>query len=276
MAAMILTLYVAAVGTLTFANSRTSNASVGFSWWQPQMLLLVSGGTIAIITMGSLYKTMQLRSGGAGVAEQLGGRRLQGNSRDPLERRLWKVVEEMALAAGTTVPPVYLLDNEPGINAFAAGFTPGDAVIGVNRGTVENLSRDELQGVIAHEFSHILNGDRQRLPVEQSARERRRADHRARVGDDRHRLRGLVFRQVDQGRRLAAARISGGRVGRSVYSQSGRHRRSAQEDRRTVRWLADGIRGSRKRQSLVLRQLSPIAFSGTRDAPAVGQTNSMH
>lgn len=158
-AAMILTLYVAAVGTLTFANSRTSDPSVGVSWWQPQMLLLVAGGTIAIIAMGSLYKTAQLRSGGAGVAEQLGGRRLQGNSRDPLERRLLNVVEEMALAAGTTVPPVYLLDNEPGINAFAAGFTPGDAVIGVNRGTVEHLSRDELQGVIAHEFSHILNGD---------------------------------------------------------------------------------------------------------------------
>ena len=156
---MILTLYVAAVGTLTFANSRTSNASAGFNWWQPQILLLVAGGTVAIVTLGSLYKTMQLRSGGAGIAEQLGGRRLQGNSRDPLERRLLNVVEEMALAAGTTVPPVYLLDNEPGINAFAAGFTPGDAVIGVNRGTVEQLSRDELQGVIAHEFSHILNGD---------------------------------------------------------------------------------------------------------------------
>jgi len=158
-ALMILTLYVVAVGTLTFANSRGDNASVGLSWWQPDILLLVSGGTIAIITLGSLYKTMQLRAGGAGIAEQLGGRRLQGNSRDPLERRLLNVVEEMALAAGTTVPPVFLLDNEPGINAFAAGFTPGDAVIGVNRGTLEHLSRDELQGVIAHEFSHILNGD---------------------------------------------------------------------------------------------------------------------
>ena len=65
----------------------------------------------------------------------------------------------MALAAGTPVPPVYMLDNEPGINAFAAGYTVDDAVIGINRGTVEQLTRDELQGVIAHEFSHILNGD---------------------------------------------------------------------------------------------------------------------
>ncbi len=157
-AMMILTLYIVAVGTLTFANTQQGREQ-GISWWQPQILLVVAGGTIAIITMGSLYKTMQLRAGGAGIAEQLGGRRLQGNSRDPLERRLLNVVEEMALAAGTTVPPVYLLDNEPGINAFAAGFTPGDAVIGVNRGTVEHLTRDELQGVIAHEFSHILNGD---------------------------------------------------------------------------------------------------------------------
>jgi Zn-dependent protease with chaperone function len=156
---MILTLYVATVGTLTFANAKGGNASGDVNWWQPKTLLLVAGGTLAIITLGSLYKTFQLRAGGVGIAEQLGGRRLHGNSRDPLERRLLNVVEEMALAAGTPVPPVYLLDNEPGINAFAAGFTPGDAVIGVNRGTVEHLSRDELQGVIAHEFSHILNGD---------------------------------------------------------------------------------------------------------------------
>lgn len=156
---MILTLYIAVVGTLSFASVQQGNAPGSFRWWQPEIFLLVIGGTITIITIGSLYKTMQLHGGGAAVAEQLGGRHLQGNSRDPLEQRLLNVVEEMALAAGTSVPAVYLLDNEPGINAFAAGFTPGDAVIGVNRGTVEHLSRDELQGVIAHEFSHILNGD---------------------------------------------------------------------------------------------------------------------
>jgi Zn-dependent protease with chaperone function len=157
---MILTLYVAAVGTLILTHAKGGHASRGdVVLWQPKILLLVAGGTLAIITLGSLFKTFQLRAGGVGIAEQLGGRRLHGNSRDPLERRLLNVVEEMALAAGTPVPPVYLLDNEPGINAFAAGFMPGDAVIGVNRGTVEHLSRDELQGVIAHEFSHILNGD---------------------------------------------------------------------------------------------------------------------
>ena len=75
------------------------------------------------------------------------------------ERKILNVVEEMAIASGTPVPPVYLMENEEGINAFAAGFTPGDAVIGVTRGCIRTLTRDELQGVIAHEFSHILNGD---------------------------------------------------------------------------------------------------------------------
>src|SRR5262249_17608776 len=84
---------------------------------------------------------------------------LRPETTDPDERKILNVVEEMAIASGTPVPPVYLLEREDGINAFAAGFTPGDAVIGVTRGCIRQLTRDELQGVIAHEFSHILNGD---------------------------------------------------------------------------------------------------------------------
>ena len=84
---------------------------------------------------------------------------LLSDSSDPVERKVLNVVEEMALASGLPVPPVFMMDREQGINAFAAGYQPEDAVIGVTRGCVENLSRDELQGVIAHEFSHILNGD---------------------------------------------------------------------------------------------------------------------
>lgn len=156
---MILTLYAVAVLVVNSANSHNGKSPNGARLWHPEVFLIVTGGTVAVITIGSVYKTSQLSAGGAAVADQLGGRMLHGNSRDPLERRLLNVVEEMALAAGTPVPPVYVLDNEPGINAFAAGFTPSDAVIGVNRGTIEHLSRDELQGVIAHEFSHILNGD---------------------------------------------------------------------------------------------------------------------
>ncbi|MFQ5946060.1 MAG: M48 family metallopeptidase [Anaerolineae bacterium] len=115
--------------------------------------------TLLVVLGGSLYKIAQLRSGGRVIAEQLGGRLLSPDTSEATERRLLNVVEEMAIASGTPTPPVYLLDGEKGINAFAAGFSPEDAVIGVTRGTAEQLSRDELQGVIAHEFSHVLNGD---------------------------------------------------------------------------------------------------------------------
>lgn len=125
----------------------------------PQLLGLAVVGTLILVGGGSLYKTAQLRGGGRIVAEQLGGRRLNPDSRVPAERQLLNVVEEMAIASGSPAPPVYLLDQEDGINAFAAGFTPADAVIGVTRGAAERLTRDELQGVIAHEFSHIFNGD---------------------------------------------------------------------------------------------------------------------
>ena len=123
-----------------------------------QVFAAVSGGVIALVSMGSLYKIIALSGGGARIAEQLNGKLVVGDSGDVAEQRLLNVVEEMAIASGLPVPPVYLL-NETGINAFAAGYTPSDAVIGVTRGAVAKLSRDELQGVIAHEFSHILNGD---------------------------------------------------------------------------------------------------------------------
>ena len=111
-----------------------------------------------LIFLGSLYKTMSLSEGGRSVAEMLGGRLIARNTSDPDERRLLNVVEEMAIASGISVPNVYVLD-ETSINAFAAGLTPNDAVIGVTNGTLRYLDRDELQGVIAHEFSHIFNGD---------------------------------------------------------------------------------------------------------------------
>lgn len=127
--------------------------------WDPQLLLIVGGIVLAVVTMGSLYKLGQLRGGGKVIAESLGGRLLSNGARDPVERKILNVVEEMAIASGVPVPPVYMMDEETGINAFAAGFSPSDAVIGVTRGCVEQLTRDELQGVMAHEFSHILNGD---------------------------------------------------------------------------------------------------------------------
>ena len=124
-----------------------------------QTFSAVSVGVVVVVLMGSLYKIMALSSGGKAVAELLGGQLIPPNTDELLQRRLLNVVEEMAIASGTPTPPVYLLMNEPGINAFAAGFSPRDAVIGVTQGLVEQLSREQLQGVIAHEFSHIFNGD---------------------------------------------------------------------------------------------------------------------
>ena len=125
----------------------------------PLVYVGVTLGVIVLVAGGSLYRIASLRGGGRVVAEMLGGRRIDPGSAKGNERRLLNVVEEMAIASGTPVPAVYVMDNEEGINAFAAGFQPGDAVVGVTRGTLERLSREELQGVVAHEFSHILNGD---------------------------------------------------------------------------------------------------------------------
>ena len=129
------------------------------TFWRPDILAAVSLAVGGVVGAGSLYKTAQLAGGGESVALMLGGRPLPKNASDPLERKVLNVVEEMAIASGLPVPWVYIMDHEPGINAFAAGFTPADAAVAVTRGALETLSRNELQGVIAHEFSHIFNGD---------------------------------------------------------------------------------------------------------------------
>lgn len=127
-----------------------------FNW---QVFVAIGALITLVIFCGSTYKTMALSGGGRTVAQSLGGRLLSQNTIDLHERKALNVVEEMAIASGMPVPPVYLLEREQGINAFAAGFTRSDAVIGLTRGAITHLSREELQGVIAHEFSHILNGD---------------------------------------------------------------------------------------------------------------------
>jgi len=125
-------------------------------------LPLLTGGavtTMLVIGLASLFKITSLRSGGGQVARQLGGTLVDADPRDPNRRRLRNVVEEIALASGVPVPEIYVLEQESGINAFAAGYSPSDAAVAVTRGALEKLDRNELQGVIAHEFSHILNGD---------------------------------------------------------------------------------------------------------------------
>jgi Zn-dependent protease with chaperone function len=127
--------------------------------WNPPVFLGATLITLAIVSIGSVFKISQLAGGGSVVAESMGGRLVNSNTTNPDERKLLNVVEEMAIASGVPMPQVYVLDNEEGINAFAAGHTTGDAAVGVTRSCITKLSRDELQGVIGHEFSHILNGD---------------------------------------------------------------------------------------------------------------------
>jgi Zn-dependent protease with chaperone function len=117
--------------------------------------LLVMG----VLGIASLYKSIQLRGGGGVVARSLGGVLITADTTDLKRKRLLNIVEEMAIASGVPMPEVYLLEQEPGINAFAAGHTPANAAVTVTQGALDRLTRDELQGVIGHEFSHILNGD---------------------------------------------------------------------------------------------------------------------
>ena len=223
---------------------------------------------------------MVLGGGGGVVARSLGGVRISADTTDPLQRRLLNVVEEMAIASGVPMPEVYLLEQESGINAFAAGHNTSNAAIGVTRGTLTTLNRAELQGVIAHEFSHILNGD-MRLNVRLMGllfgllvialigrtvlrgATRVRGDRKggvmivvliaARRAD--HRLRRLVLRPPDPGRSVALARIARRRVGSAVHARSERTARRAGQDRREhARARASAIPKSKKSRTCCSRR----------------------
>jgi Zn-dependent protease with chaperone function len=128
-------------------------------WWDSQAFFWSSGLTLTIVGFASLFKWSQMREGGSAIAEMVGGRPVDLKTTDLRERKLLNVVEEMSIASGIPMPAVYVLEEEPGLNAFASGLTTSDAAVTVTRGTLDKLTRDELQGVIGHEFSHILNGD---------------------------------------------------------------------------------------------------------------------
>ncbi|CAH0991332.1 Protease HtpX [Sinobacterium norvegicum] len=148
---------VALIFGMLLGQTQGSVSVIDYINWQSfgKISLLVVG----VIACAIVYKWLQLGSGGKAVAESLGGQRVAPNSDNHGHQQLLNVVEEMALAANMPVPAVYLLADEPGVNAFAAGNTPADAVIGITDGALQLFDRDQLQGVIAHEFSHILNGD---------------------------------------------------------------------------------------------------------------------
>jgi Zn-dependent protease with chaperone function len=161
---IIVAIYLIVAVTLAMIQAKQTARTRGiqrtpFKLWDPSLFLGVAAVTGAVIFCGMMHKQAQLSRGGGPLAMSLGGKRVPQHTKDPAERRLLNVVEEMSIASGTPMPAVYLLHEENSINAFAAGNSPTDAVIGVTRGAIEQLSRDELQGVIAHEFSHILNGD---------------------------------------------------------------------------------------------------------------------
>lgn len=132
-----------------------------FTIWDcpPQYFLISTTVVLLFIGSGTLYEMYRLRDGGDAVAKMAGGRLILPSSSNLLERRLLNVVEEMALASGIACPHIYVLDGEDAINAFAAGYQQNQSVVAVTRGALQRLTRDELQGVIGHEFSHILNGD---------------------------------------------------------------------------------------------------------------------
>jgi Zn-dependent protease with chaperone function len=163
--AVVLALDAVVLMGLRIKNATGRNAEpfegslVEWALVHPGTLLLVSLLVGGFIGIASLTRILQLREGGGYVARSLGGVRVERSTPDPRRRQLHNVVEEMALASGVPVPEVYVLEKDDSINAFAAGHTPANAAVAVTRGALVNLNREQLQGVIAHEFSHILNGD---------------------------------------------------------------------------------------------------------------------
>jgi len=148
------------IGVVAFMDTGESDSFITVleSYFTQDAVIVISIGVSLLILLGSIYKISALSKGGQAIAEMLGGQLIPQSTANHEERKLLNIVEEMSIAAGMPIPKVYLL-NESSINAFAAGKSHSNAVIGVTRGALSQLSRDELQGVIAHEFSHILNGD---------------------------------------------------------------------------------------------------------------------
>ena len=149
------------LGISVESDSYPSEVGVDFilRFWNLHLFAVVAGIVLIIIAIGTIIKLVMLKGGGHAVATALGGRRASPDTSNLFEKRAINVTEEMAIASGVPVPTLYILDDEDGINAFAAGHTFQDAVVGITKGCATKLTREQLQGVIAHEFSHILNAD---------------------------------------------------------------------------------------------------------------------
>jgi Zn-dependent protease with chaperone function len=213
-------------------------------WWMPDVFLVTTAVTLVMLVTAGLIKTYQLSKGGRAVAESMNARAVRYHQASPRERQLLNVVAEMALAAGIPMPRVYILEEEPAINAFAAGYTPRDAVVVVSRGCLEELDRDELQAVVAHEVSHILNGDT-RLNMRLMAI-----------------VYGLVVYHVAGNRMIEESRTDDGRVNGYLYAMgvvvSGAGALGS--------WMGKAIKGSINRQREFLADASAIQFTRNSDA----------
>ena len=290
-------LFAAAVVALVAGVDAAAALAMGYKGADPSSILavviVVSAVTLLIIAGGMLFKTLSLRQGGAAVAAAVGAVPVDPTTTDPQLRRLVNIVEEMALASGVPAPRLFVMPREPGINAFAAGFTPADAAIAVTGGALAQLNRDELQGVIGHEFSHILNGD-MRLNIRLiglltgilligmiglrvlqfggrgSDSKARRTDRGRRVRDDGARLHRRVLREPDQGGGVATARVAGRRLRRAVHPADRRARGRAEEDRRHTDRLAAARLPQRGRGQphAVRRGRTTVVRLAVRDASA--------
>jgi len=154
--AIVVCVNLAVLLTLFWGDFQSVSPS---QWFSHPFIHWITGLTLAVMVFGCLLKLWQLRKGGQGLAEMLGARHITMDSTATREKQLINVVEEMSIASGIPAPQLYVLDKETAINAFVAGFRPSETVLVVTQGTLNELNRDELQGVIAHEFSHIINGD---------------------------------------------------------------------------------------------------------------------
>jgi len=159
--ALAIILIVTVINTITYQlGNSTGQFQLSLQeWFHSPLFLAVTIGTLVVIALGSLVRSLQISGGGQSVAKMVDARAIAMNSKDKLERRLINVVEEMSIASGMSVPSLFIMDGEMGMNAFVAGLVPSDTVLVVTQGLLENLNRQELQGVVAHEFSHIFNAD---------------------------------------------------------------------------------------------------------------------
>ena len=157
---IVLALNAVAYAAMVGASGSTGNEPLSpMAWLEQPYWLWISGAVVALIAGSSLFTLLRLRGGGQALAAMVGAREIDLSSKDAQERQLINIVEEMSIASGTPMPVLYVLDDEPGINAFVAGTRPSETVMVVTRGALDSFTRDEMQGVVAHEYSHIFNND---------------------------------------------------------------------------------------------------------------------